>query len=79
MGNLAEHNFMHEILTHKNFWARFSFSCAEISFSCIKMKFSRHDLFMHGTFRTGAPECTSKFENMKIVFAICTYFQLLCE
>ena len=39
IGNWAVHFFMHEILIHKIFFYKFSFSFMEISFSCIEVSF----------------------------------------
>ena len=39
IGNWAVHYFMHEILVHKIFFYKFSFSFMEISFSCIEVSF----------------------------------------
>ena len=53
MGSWAVHSFMHEISTHENLWAKFSFSCMKIpfspienSFSCMEMKFEYMKLFI---------------------------------
>ena len=41
----STHNLMLWILTLENIWAKFSFSCMEISFSWMQMKFSCHVFF----------------------------------
>ena len=39
VGSWAVHNLMHGNFTHEHFWAKFSFSCMNITFSCMEIPF----------------------------------------